>query len=122
MPATEERDIESSSDDESDDEQDQDRNQVVKKSTKKEGLHANRPDDIGTCVMDTCKKINIKGAGFLFIIFMLITSTTFIDGCLSKYNGCVEGVTPSMRGNVIQGICLVIAFIVIDILIQNELI
>jgi hypothetical protein len=80
------------------------------------------PDDIGTCMMDTVKKINFKHVGFIFVLFLLVTSTTFIEGILSKRADCVSGIIPTLKGTVVQGLCLVLGYIVIDILITANLI
>ena len=110
------------SDSESDDDESGDDEQEIKTCRRSSVKKSKRPDDIGSCVIDACKKVNYKIAGFLFVIFMLVTSTTFIDGVLGKYNGCVNGVSPTLKGTGIQALALVLGFILIDILTSSELI
>lgn len=103
-------DVDSDSDDEYDQGEDQGQGQG-------EGKSKNTPDDVGTCLMDTIKNINIKRALFVFVFFLLITSTTFVDGVLAKRDGCTVGIMPTVKGTVCQGIFLVLAFIAVDLLI-----
>jgi hypothetical protein len=110
--------VESDSENESDSDNETTEEDENKSSTSSKSV----PDDIGTCVMDTVRKINYKQAGFVFILFILITSTTFIDGVLSKRSDCVSGIMPTIKGTLVQGVCLVLGFIAIDVLITNELI
>lgn len=108
----------SDSEDESESGDDNAKSTVVQRKQPK----TSKPDDIGTCVLDIVKKINYKQAGFVFILFILITSATFIDGVLSKQTDCVSGITPTIKGTLVQGVCLVIGYIIIDVLITNDLI
>jgi len=82
----------------------------------------NRPDDIGTCILDTIKKINYTRVGCVFILFMMVTSTTFIETILSKRKSCVSGCYPTLKGTAVQGIFLTLGFVAIDIMISSNLI
>ena len=60
-----------------DEEYESDQEEEEPKKQKKERPGA--PDDIGTCFMDTIKKINVKRAAFVLVLFIIVTSTTFIE-------------------------------------------
>ena len=81
-----------------------------------------QPDDIGTCVMDTIKQIDVKKIAFIFIIFMIVTSIPFVDGVLAKRHNCVSGVNPTLRGTVVQATCMCLGYVAIDILVTHQLI
>lgn len=67
--------------------------------------------------------IRYKSLLFLFILFILITSDVFINMILKKLNGTVDDhgyATP--YGTVIQGIVLVLGFMILNFLIDQEII
>lgn len=63
-----------------------------------------------------------KIAFALFIIYILLSTDVFIDQILSKCSSAVDGQVPTTTGVIIQAICLIIGFILIDILVDNEVI
>lgn len=72
------------------------------------------PGDFPSLIGDLLTRINWKMSMFLFILFIIITSDIFIDKCLRKIPGSVENMTSTNKGTVIQGIFLVIFFIIMD--------
>ena len=75
--------------------------------------------DFPSMTFDAIKKINIKVAFFLFLISAIIFSDVFIENILSaKYK---EGDTPNNKGTIIQLICLVVGYIIIDLLSQTNI-
>ena len=52
----------------------------------------------------------------LFMVFLILTCDVFNDSCLSKFSGAVDGNDPTTYGTILQGIFLVLFFIVIDYL------
>lgn len=81
-----------------------------------------RPDDIGTCVMDTIKQIDVKKIAFIFVLFMLVTSIPFVECVLAKRPNCVSGINPTLHGTVVQAICMCLGYVIIDILCSQQLI
>ena len=62
----------------------------------------------------------IKMAGWLFVIFILLCSDVFIDQVLRKINGAADIDSTTTKGTIIQGICLCIAFLILESLMDNE--
>ncbi len=56
----------------------------------------------------------------LLMIFLFITCNVFVDKCLSGFKGTVDGSDPTAYGTVIQGIFLVLVYIVFDFLVTNK--
>lgn len=63
----------------------------------------------------------IRSAIFLFIVFLLLSSDVFIDQALSRFNGAVDAGIPTSIGVVIQGIFLVVGYILIDTLTASAI-
>lgn len=67
--------------------------------------------------------IKYKSLIFLFILFILITSDVFVSMLLKKLNGAVDDrgdATP--YGTVMQGLTLVLAYMVLNFCIDQEII
>ena len=68
-------------------------------------------------------KLNIWIAILMFVIYILLNSSFFIDDVLKKINN--EFVTndsnPTSNGIVVQGIFLSIGYIIVDLLVSNEI-
>ena len=77
-------------------------------------VSSNKPDDFAKLLVDGVSKIQYKQVIFLFIIFIILTSDVFINRVLSKISGAVEGKSASNYGTVLQGIFLVLGYILID--------
>lgn len=80
------------------------------------------PGDFPSLFADLFLKINWKMAFFLFIIFIVLTSDVFIDKCLRKIPGSVTNMTSTNKGSIIQGVFLVLFFIIMDGIISSGVI
>lgn len=99
-------------------------------SNKKENSKTNNNDSEDILDMDTPDDITsllcpnfstVKKSIFLFIIFILISSDVFIDRVLTtKDNKYVEGRTCTPNGVFVQGMVLVIGYILIDTLVNMD--
>lgn len=56
----------------------------------------------------------------IFLIFLFIISDIFVDNVLSKF-GTVEGRNPTGKGIIIQGIFLVLGYILATYIIDNNM-
>ena len=65
--------------------------------------------------------INYKISAFLFMMGMFIFSDIFIDKIMTQFEGAVDGECTTTKGTMIQLICLVIGYIIIDLVIQYEI-
>jgi hypothetical protein len=66
--------------------------------------------------------LNIKVAVFIFVLFMALMSDVFIDNVLGGFD---DAASPTgqiqTKGAVIQGIALVIGYLLVDMLARNEI-
>ena len=69
-----------------------------------------------------CKKIKFKSLIFLFILFIIISSDVFIEQMLDKFSNSVEHNCPTSKGVIVQGIFLVLGFVILDTLVNSDLI
>jgi hypothetical protein len=76
--------------------------------------------DFPSIGVNIIKKINFKISIFLFFIGMFIFSDVFIDNFLPKDN--VDGFCTDTKGTMIQLITLVLAYVVIDLMVQSEIV
>lgn len=70
---------------------------------------------------------SIGGMGFkmmaiLLLLFILVNSDVFVMRILAKVNGAVDLNAATNYGTIIQGIFLVMAYIVLDTLVKNNVI
>lgn len=77
------------------------------------------PGDFPSLFADLFLRINWKMAFFLFILFIIITSDIFIDKCLRKIPGSVENMNSTNKGTVIQGVFVVLFFIIMDAVLSS---
>lgn len=77
----------------------------------------NNTSDFTEMGSDFIKKIHFKIGLILFIAYVLINSDLFIDTFLQE--DMKNGDKPNTKGTVIQGIILVISYIIIDIMNQT---
>ena len=87
----------------------------VRKS-KKERLETNRPDSFFTIAADIGKKISWKVAIFLFLIYVFINTRTFIDQALGRIKNTVEDGHPNAKGTLVQGLLVILSYIILTIL------
>ena len=91
-----------------------------KNKSKKEKMNTkkkmNKDDNFISMGVEGLKGFKWKPYFMLFILFLMLTCDVFNDRCLSNFNGAVEGDDPTTWGTILQGIFLVIFFIIIDYL------
>jgi len=80
------------------------------------------PDGFTSIINELMSNVQYKMIFFLFIIFLLLSSDAFIHRVLNKFNGAVSNGVPNSWGTIIQGISLVLAFVMLDILNNNNVI
>jgi len=82
----------------------------------------NKPDDLIWVGIDMFAHIQFKLIGLIFLAYILLSSSVFINRILSTINGAVDYKNPTSYGVILQGILLVIIFVVLDILIKQKII
>lgn len=73
------------------------------------------PDDLGGMFAHIMGMVPWKVTMFVFVAFIVLNTSTFIDHVLGTWPGTVEGRFPTERGLVIQGTLLTLGVIVISI-------
>lgn len=81
-----------------------------------------QPDDFGNVVVAGASTIKYKHVLFIFLIFLLLASDTFIMRMLSRVDGAVTYKYATSKGVIIQGIILVILFMIFDFLVERNII
>lgn len=77
--------------------------------------------DFPSMSVNLLQQINIKVAIFLFILGLFLFSDIFIKTILSTFSNTIDGIDyPNTKGTIIQLVFLVIAYIIIDLLVQNK--
>lgn len=71
---------------------------------------------------DVFGRIQFKFIGFAFIVFMILSTDTFINRILNVFSNAVAGGIPTSWGTTLQGLFLVLALLVIDPLIRLKVI
>lgn len=66
----------------------------------------------------SCKPGGLKLLILLFISFLLVVSDAFTNGVVRLFGGAVKARSPTSYGIIIQGICLVLLFIVASHLVD----
>lgn len=79
------------------------------------------PDDLISVTVDMLSNIQFKLIGFIFIIFIFLSSDVFINRILSRINGAVYYKSSTSYGVILQGLVLVVLVILIDILITQKI-
>lgn len=75
-------------------------------------------------LIESIRGTRIKSAIFLLILFILITSDVFSNVILKKMNGTINATTGCVApyGVVIQGIMLVLSYIIVNFFIEHDMI
>ena len=89
-------------------------------SNEDDSLNSNKKSDFVSMIGRVFSSINFKMCLFLFFAGMLIFSDLFIDGFLSRCDGCVDGICTTSKGTMIQLIIYILCFVVLDLLIKGE--
>lgn len=95
---------------------------------------SSRDVDIGVCdggkgsilsqLIESIRGTRIKSAIFLLILFILITSDVFANVILKKMNGTINATTGYVTpyGVIVQGIMLVLSYIIVNFFIEHDMI
>jgi len=90
-------------------------------TNKKENTKSERKDDsFIPVIIESIKRINIFKIILLFILFLIINSTTFIENILYKFPGCTEQVSTTTQvatntGVVAMAIIFILLYIIIGL-------
>jgi len=82
----------------------------------------NKPSDLASVIVDIASHVQYKLMGMMLIIFLFISSDVFVNRALSAFSGAVDFKCPTSYGVVLQGIFLVIAMIIMDVAIKQNII
>lgn len=91
----------------------------------KKGSSKKLPNDFGGIVSDLASRVQFKFLFFMLMTFIFISSDTFMYGILDKFKNTTQTIsTKSVTtwGTVLQGMFLVFAMIIIDLLIRTDVI
>jgi hypothetical protein len=80
------------------------------------------PDDLGSMVIHMVKLVPWKSIIFVFIWYVLMNTTTFVDVILGSWSGAVEHRYPTEYGLFIQAIMMALGLAIFSILSNGELI
>jgi hypothetical protein len=84
-----------------------DTNTILEEQPEKKG-------DLGSMFSSLFSKIPIKMAFLLFIIFVLINSTVFIEYCVEPFGkNYFDGINVTSTGTYLQGLFLSVAYIIL---------
>lgn len=77
------------------------------------------PDDI-TSVFGILGLNNFKVSVFLFLIFIVLNCDVFVDKVMPK--GYTDGRHPTTKGIVLQGVLIVLGYMIINVLVSGGII
>lgn len=77
------------------------------------------PTSFHSMFSDAISGVQFKLFGMMFLTFVFLQSSLFVNRVLFHIDGATIGAYPSSFGVIIQGICLVIACLVFDISIHS---
>lgn len=81
-----------------------------------------KSDDFISIIMNSICNIPYKMSFLLFLVFILIMSDIFHDYILIQFDGSIIEGRVSSYGHIIQGLGLVLFYIIFDALIKNNII
>ena len=110
-------DSDSDSDNDDQEQQEQQEQQEHDEDAKKSGKKGKKTDFM-KMTGNLIGNINYKVAFLLFMIGMIIFSDIFIDGFLSHISDTVAGECPTTKGTMLQLLFMVIAYIIVDLVVQ----
>jgi hypothetical protein len=92
----------------------------IRKVSRKKIAEPDTEDDFPSMFVELCRRTNLRVSFFLFIIGVFILSDVFMENVLTPWGG-VDIDCPNTKGSMIQLICIVLSYIVIDLLVQGGL-
>ena len=93
---------------------------VSKKDKKAKKILTDDDDDFASMVRDFFRNLNIRVALFLFITGVIIFNDIFVNNVLNLMNDTVYNGTATSKGVIVQLMFLVIAYLIIDLLVQGD--
>jgi len=91
-------------------------------SYKSKGSNADTDDEYEDATDRSILWEKIKEGLLIFLLFIVLSTDVFIDQILNKFDGAVNSGYSTMYGTILQGIFLVIGYIIIDLLVNTQLI
>lgn len=82
----------------------------------------NSDGSLWSVLLSAMGSINAKNAIFIFLIFAILNSDLFFTTVLERMDGATELKQTTTYGVCIQGIFMALAYIIIDILVRQEII
>ena len=80
------------------------------------------PSDVAPVFVSALSRLPYKLLGFLFIIYIFLSSDVFINRILPQMDGCVGyGNTATTKGTILTGLLLVLFVAIIDELIRRDI-
>ncbi len=73
-------------------------------------------------LVDALANTNLKLLLFIFVLFIFVNTDLFVDKLLSRIDGAVDHRAATSKGVVIQGVFIVLMFVMADTLIQAGII
>ena len=80
------------------------------------------PNELADLIINPVGKINIKVSIMLFFLFLFISSNIFADQFLKKIDGTYKAGQIATKGIILQGIVLVILYIIAEVLVGYDVI
>ena len=80
------------------------------------------PDDLGGMAAHIFGLVPWKVTGFVFVFFIILNTSVFIDKVLINWSGTVEGRCPTEKGLLIQGLLLTFGVMVMSVCVGGDLI
>jgi hypothetical protein len=85
-------------------------------------VRSDAPDDLGGMFVHIAGLIPWKVIIFVFLGFIVLNTSIFIEKVLSHWSGTVEGRCPTEKGLLIQGLLLTLGVVVVSICAGGDLI
>lgn len=82
----------------------------------------NPPDDLGSMFTHIFKLVEWKYIVFVFIGYIMLNTTTFVDRVLNGWDNAVEGRFPTEKGLMIQALILSISLMMFCIFSNSGMI
>jgi hypothetical protein len=85
-------------------------------------MNPNKSKSLITSLMEAVGKIQFKFLILLFVMFVFISSDVFIDRILVSFDGATELHSTTNYGVVLQGLFLVLGYVMLEILVDQNII
>ena len=82
-------------------------------------VNGGAPDDLGSMVWHFAGLVPWKSIIFVFLMYMIMNTTVFVDSILGSWPGAVDQRYPSERGLIIQACMMALGLIIFSILVNG---